>query len=105
MTLEEFNEKYSVFLEEGHYGLDIGIPAVTRYLDEVFTGLIKIPGFQYSQIKSKFGSCRFYTNLYEILGNKLGAVISNEIEKRVTLLMDAHSDYLNYQEDPTTPEL
>jgi hypothetical protein len=105
MTLEEFNEKYSAFLEEGHYGLDIGIPAVTRYLDEVFTGLIKIPGFQYSQIKSKFGSCRFYTNLHELLGNRVGSILSNEIEKRVTLLMEAHSDYLNYSEDRANPAL
>ena len=44
-------------------------------------------------------------NMIEILGNKLGAVISNEIEKRVTLLMDAHSDYLNYSEDRANPEL
>ena len=105
MKSEEFNQKYSAFLEEGNYGLDIDIPAVTRYLDEVFTGLTRIPGFQYSQIKSKFGSCRFYTNLHELLGNKLGSILSNEIERRVTLLMEAHSDYLNYQEDPTTPEL
>ena len=28
MTSTEFNEKYSAYLEEGHYGLDIDIPEV-----------------------------------------------------------------------------
>ena len=94
MTAEEFNIKYADYLETGHYGLDINIPAVTRYLDEVFQGLIKIPGFQYSQIKDKYSSCRFYTNLHESLGNRLTSIISNEVERRVTMLIEAHSDYL-----------
>jgi hypothetical protein len=97
MTAKEFNTKYKEYLEEGHYGLDIHIPSVTRYLDEVFQGLIKIPGFQYSQIKDKYFNCRFYTNLYEVLGNKVGAIISNEVERKVTMLMEAHSDYLKHK--------
>lgn len=98
MTANEFNTKYKEYLEEGHYGLDIHILSVTRYLDEVFQGLIKIPGFQYSQIKNKFSYCRFHTNLYEVLGNKVGAIISNEVERKVTMLMEAHSDYLKHKD-------
>jgi hypothetical protein len=95
MTSDEFNIKYKDYLEEGHYGLDIDIPLVVKYLDEIFQGLIKIPGFQYSQIKSKYSSCRFYTNLHEVLGHKLGAIISNEVERRVSMMMDVHYDHLN----------
>lgn len=98
MTAEEFNNKYKDFLEEGHYGLDIHVPAIVRYLDGVFSGLTKIPGFQYSQIKEKYHSCRFYTNLYELLGNPLDNIISTEIEYRVTLLLSLHSDYLKFSQ-------
>jgi hypothetical protein len=98
MTAKEFNAKYKDYLEEGHYGLDIHTTSVVRYLDEVFQGLIKIPGFQYSQIKDKYNYCRFYTNLYEVVGRTVGAIISNEIERRVTFLMEAHSDYLKHKD-------
>ena len=61
MTSEEFNKKYEQYLEERHYGLAISHPKVVEYLDKEFQELIKIPGFQYSQIKMKFGSTRFYS--------------------------------------------
>ena len=60
MTAEEFNEKYKDFLEEGFYGVDIHLPEAIDYLDEKFQEFIKIPGFSYSQIKSKFNLFRFY---------------------------------------------
>lgn len=60
MTAEEFNEKYCDFLEEGHYGLDLHMPEAVQYLDNEFQELIKIPGFSYSQIKSKFSWFCFY---------------------------------------------
>ena len=86
MTSEEFNEKYKDYLEEGHYGLALEEKSVIKYLDDVFKDLIKIPGFKYSQIKEKFGSSRFYTNLYELIG-KPGLIISNEIESNLNLLI------------------
>jgi hypothetical protein len=62
MTPEEFDKKYSSYLEEGHYGLDISHPEVVAYLDKEFGKEIeKNPEFQYSQIKLKFGSVRVYT--------------------------------------------
>lgn len=69
MTAKEFNEKYKDYIEEGFedQGLSFDEPVVTDYLDKLFTDLIKIPGFQYSQIKLKFGMCRFYTNLRTIV--------------------------------------
>ena len=83
MTAEEFNEKYSAYLEEGHYGLDIDIPEAVEYLDKTFEGLIKIPGFQYSQIKEKYSSSRFYSNLNDILGATVGNYIENNIEGKL----------------------
>jgi hypothetical protein len=86
MTTKQFNEKYKEYLEEGHYGLDISYPAVVKYLDTMFEGLVKIPGFKYSQIKLKFNMCRFYTNLHEIAGT-LGGNIDHMIEKEINFLV------------------
>jgi hypothetical protein len=62
MTAEEFNKKYSSYLEERFYGLDIDHPEVVDYLDKEFEKEIeKNPEFQFSQIKMKFGSSRVYT--------------------------------------------
>jgi len=62
MTSEEFNKKYSAYLEERFYGLDIDHPEVVDYLDKEFEKEIeKNPEFQFSQIKMKFGSSRVYT--------------------------------------------
>ena len=86
MTTNEFNEKYGEYLEEGHYGPDVAIPTVIEYLDEVFQGLIKIPGFKYTQIKLKFNMCRFYTNLYDVMGG-LGSKINDMVEKDINFLV------------------
>ena len=62
MTAEEFNKKYSAYLEERFYGLDIDHPEVIEYLDNEFEKEIeRNPEFQYSQIKMKFGSSRVYS--------------------------------------------
>jgi hypothetical protein len=86
MTSTEFNEKYSAYLDEGHYGLDIDIPEATKFLDDAFKDLIKIPGFTYFQIKSKYGTSRFYTNLRDTLGF-VGKHIENGIEKELDLYL------------------
>lgn len=78
----EFNEKYKDYLEEGYYGLSFDVPSVTEYLDKVFGGLILIKGFKYKQIKMKFNSCRFYTNLHELLP-EIGSNIGYDIEKNI----------------------
>jgi hypothetical protein len=88
MTSTEFNEKYSAYLEEGHYGLDIDIPEATDFLDKAFQVLIKIPGFKYSQIKSKYNSSRFYTNLRDTL-EFVGKHIENSIENELDFYIKA----------------
>lgn len=98
MNSDQFNQKYLAYLEEGHYGLDIDIPAIISYLDEIFQELTQIPGFQYSQIKLKFSEGRFYNNLDVILGFKLSRMINNEIERKITLLSQAHYEYIKHQQ-------
>ena len=96
MNSNQFNEKYASFLGEGHYGLDIEIPSIINYLDEIFQELTQIPGFEYSQIKLKFSEGRFYNNLHGILGPRLSRIINNEIERKITLLSQAHYEYIKY---------
>lgn len=64
MTATEFNRKYVQYLEEGHYGLDIDVPDVVKFLDELFEDyLTKIDGFTYSQIKMKYSYSIFYFSI------------------------------------------
>lgn len=77
MTNEEFNKKYQSYLEEGHYGLSIDFPELTKELDVLFQEFIQHEGFSYSQIKLKFGYGRFYCkNLPSDLVNKVEDVIT-----------------------------
>jgi hypothetical protein len=104
MTTTDFNEKYKEYLEEGHYGLDIGYPAVIMYLDDMFQGLVVIPGFKYSQIKLKFNMCRFYSNLPEIMPN-FGGKIGNIIEKDINFMVRIEDEvYKRLKEKETENE-
>ena len=60
MIVNEFNEKYKDYLEEGHYGLDVHDKDFIEWLDKKFEEFIKEPLFKYSQIKEKFWMGRFY---------------------------------------------
>ena len=61
MTAKEFNEKYSSYLEKGHYGAEGHDNAeFLNWLDEKFQKFITYPGFRFTQIKSKFQWGRFY---------------------------------------------
>lgn len=61
MTVNEFNDKYKDYLEEGYYGLDIDNSHVIHLLDKFFTGWIEDSiDFKYTQIKLKFGTARAY---------------------------------------------
>jgi len=61
MTTTEFNDKWSKYLEDGHYGMAIENPKVIEYLDKEFEKEVKHnKSFTYSQIKTKFGSSRVY---------------------------------------------
>lgn len=63
MTSDEFNKKWSKYLEDGFYGLSIEHPQVIEYLDKEFTEEVKNnPSFNYAQIKMKFGTSRVYAS-------------------------------------------
>jgi hypothetical protein len=100
-TAEEFNYRYMNYLEEGHYGMDIHFPSVIQYMDKVFQDLIKIPGFKYSQIKLKFSSCRFYSNLYETFP-ELGRLIVNDVEKEINFLVRIEDEIKKRNDRQTT---
>jgi hypothetical protein len=86
MTAQEFEKKYEQYLEENYIGLEINDENVINFLDNVFTDLIKIPGFKYHQIKLKFGMPRFYTNLDEVFP-KFSIMMESEIEKQIEKLL------------------
>lgn len=85
-TSSEFNSFYKEYIEEGFDGMEIGVPSVVHYMNTVFKDLTKIPGFKYSQIKTKYGLPRVYTNLDELLPF-VGRIINNELEEKVSLLL------------------
>ena len=93
-TTEEFNEKYKEYIEEGHYGMEIGEPSILTYVDQIFNDLIKIPGFQFSQIKTKYGMARVYTNLYELMPF-VGRIIDQELEEKINFILKVEYELEN----------
>jgi hypothetical protein len=91
---KEFNEKYKEYIEEDHYGMNINIPAIISYVDIVFNDLIKIEGFKYSQIKTKFGLARVYTNLEELLPF-VGRIINQELEEKINFILKVEYELEN----------
>ena len=91
---EEFNDKYAAYLEEGHYGMSIEEPSVLTYVDQIFNDLIKIPGFQFSQIKTKYGLARVYTNLYELMPF-VGRIVDQELEDKINFILKVEYELEN----------
>ena len=82
MDSTKFNEKYKNYLADRHYGLAISNPEVISYLDELFeTRLTKIIGFEYFQIKMKYGYSRCYLNLKDERKTEI------EIEKKINEIL------------------
>jgi hypothetical protein len=93
-TSKEFNEKYKDYLEEGHYGMDINEPSVLAYVDQIFNDLTKIPGFKFSQVKTKFGLARVYTNLYDMMPF-VGRMIDQELEEKINFILKVEFEVEN----------
>lgn len=93
-TTTEFNEKYKDYLEEGHYGIDINEPSVITYVDQIFNDLTQIPGFKYSQIKTKFGLARVYTNLDELMPFA-GRILNQELEEKINFILKVEYEIEN----------
>lgn len=93
-TSKEFNEKYKDYIEEGHYGMDINEPSVLAYVDQIFNDLIQIPGFQFSQIKTKYGLARVYTNLDDLMPFA-GRIINQELEEKINFILKVEYELEN----------
>jgi hypothetical protein len=93
-TSKEFNEKYKEYIEEGHYGMDINEPSVLAYVDQIFNDLTKIPGFKFSQVKTKFGLARVYTNLYDMMPF-VGRMIDQELEEKINFILKVEFEVEN----------
>ena len=93
-TADEFNEKYKEYIEEGHYGMEIGEPSILIYVDQIFNDLIKIPGFQFSQVKTKYGLARVYTNLDDTLPF-VGRIINQELEEKINFILKVEYEVEN----------
>ena len=93
-TNKEFNEKYKDYIEEGHYGMDIGEPSVLAYVDQIFNDLTQIPGFKYQQIKTKFGLARVYTNLDDLMPF-VGRIINQELEEKINFILKVEYELEN----------
>ena len=93
-TTTEFTTKYKDYLEEGHYGMSIDEPSILTYVDQIFNDLIKIPGFQFSQIKTKYGLARVYTNLYELMPF-VGRIVDQELEDKINFILKVEYELEN----------
>jgi len=83
---KEFNIKYINYLEEGHHGLQIDIPSVIAYVNEVFNDLIHIPEFKYSEITTQHGLAKVRTNLQEIMPFA-GRILEQELEEKINFIL------------------
>lgn len=93
-TIEEFNQKYKDYIEEGYCGIDINEPSVLAYVDQVFNDLTWIPGFKFQEIKTKFGLARVYTNLDELMPF-VGRIINQELEEKINFILKVEFELEN----------
>ena len=66
--------------------MQIQVPAVLTYVDQIFNDLTEIPGFKYNQVKTKFGLARVYTNLEDIIPF-VGRIINQELEEKINFIL------------------
>lgn len=90
MTVQEFNTKYSDYIEKDNYGLTIDNQEVIEYLDSIFTNLIKNEViFQIQQIKLKFDQVRVYVSndpdLERMLTYDIKRILHKDQFRKVTL--------------------
>ena len=84
-TNKEFNIKYNSYLEDG-MGMQIDIPSVIAYVDEVFNDLTFIPGFLYTEITTQHGLAKVRTNLQELMPFA-GRILEQELEEKINFIL------------------
>lgn len=78
MTQREFNEKYKPFTKEGfHNPMQISTIEVIKFVDDIVSQLVGIPGFHIIQIKVKYGRARFYSSM----SNTFNFMVEKEIDR------------------------
>lgn len=82
---KEFNIKYNAYLEDD-MGMQIDIPSVIAYVNEVFNDLILIPGFKYNEITTQHGLAKVRTNLQEIMPFA-GRILEQELEEKINFIL------------------
>jgi hypothetical protein len=85
-TIQEFNIKYSTTLETGSLGMQIDIPSVIAYVDEVFNNLTFIPGFLYTEINTQHGLAKVRTNLQDLMPFA-GRILEQELEEKINFIL------------------
>lgn len=85
MTAEQFNDKWDRFLPDGWYGMDLNDEKAIEVVDKHFEDEFQhIEGFQFYQIKMKWGSSRVYTNLGTLF-NDVGLEMEQYVENIINL--------------------
>lgn len=88
MQREEFNVKYSSFLEVGFPGLVIEDPGFISQLDKFFGEITKIKGFKYYKISEGTNlSLVMKTNISRVLPS-LGWIIESKMEEDLSYILD-----------------
>ena len=83
-TAKEFNQTHKSVLDGE--GLQIDVPSVVQFLNQVFNDLLKIEGFRYTEISTIRGIPRVDTNLTDILPF-VGRIIHQELEEKISLML------------------
>ncbi len=83
MTSGEFNKKYEDYLEDRFDGMMLEDLEIIELCDKYFKEWVKIPYFEYAQIKLKFNSSRVYCSPYkEVNTSELEEKIDEILKKR-----------------------
>lgn len=83
---KEFNIRYKKYLVYNNVGMQIDIPSVITYVDEVFNDLTQIPGFLYTEITTQHGLAKVRTNLQEIMPFA-GRILEQELEEKINFIL------------------
>lgn len=83
---KEFNIRYKKYLVYNNVGMQIDIPSVITYVDEVFNDLTQIPGFLYTEITTQHGLAKVRTNLQELMPF-VGRILEQELEEKINFIL------------------
>lgn len=92
-TTEEFNKKYNLYLDSNS-GMQIEIPSVLAYVDQIFNDLTWVPGFKYQEITTKHGLARVQTNLQEVMPFA-GRILEQELEEKINFILKVEYELEN----------